>query len=1181
MAISKIKIGDIEHELQTTIQNVDGLQDALDAKPSTDTKNTAGSTNSSSKLYLIGATSQASNPQTYSHDTAYVGTDGHLYSNSSQVVNLANTQTISGAKTFTSALKILNGSAAGAFVLGANVNSTGLTANTRKLGRMGVPAFTSDGSTVNSTVAGISFDAQQYANFADFGGHPNNASSIAPDVIRFVVANAHNNSVSGSRTLALQISKQNGLTDTAGAPASVLGAKFFVPLIATESITASGGVVGNVTGNLTGTADKSIGDEDGNNIKSTYATKTVASTSANGLLSSTDKSHIDSMWNLWSADGTNDTLVNKVQEVLAAFDKYPEGSTIVDVLASKVNTTTTVNGHALSSDVTVSKSDVGLGNVDNVKQYSASNPPPYPVTSVNSKTGVVSLAKGDVGLGNVDNVKQYSASNPPPYPVTSVAGKTGDVTLAKSDVGLGNVDNKSSATIRSEITSSNVTTALGYTPVSKAGGSMDNNATLKFSTYGTRFITITGNSITADMSNETGGWAGNFAAVKHKDPNSTATDGTTTTTMLGWYGGATALNYIYMGGSYSDPYMKMTPAGQFTFKNTPKVGTTNVALATDIPTNLSDLTADASHRTVTDTEKATWNAKSSFSGSYNDLTNKPTIPTVNNGTLTIQKNGTNVATFTANQSGNATANITVPTKVSELTNDSQYLTSYTETDPTVPSWAKAASKPSYDLGEINDTTSYVKMTAAERTKLSGIAANANNYSLPYRLASYQASGTGSVNDPNNATETGFYYVSSSSTNRPPFSQSSNLDYRLLVTAYGTTWLQQIATDFRCDDIFYRRKENNTWKPWVKIYPIDEATTSAKGLMSSSDKTKLDGIATGANKTTVDTALSSTSTNPVQNKVVNTALGGKLDKNGWSTAKSALTYTGDASDENLAIVLGKRYLQFIDDTYNSNDKYDFPPTKSGTIALTSDLNAKADKSEGIFFIQGTGTTAGTWKGTSDRITSYYDGLTIKYKIGIAGASTTTLNINSLGAKTVYRFSTTKLTTQFPVGSIITLTYHADLNSGCWITNDYDSNTNTYQRVYESSNDVEYPITTRYNTTDGASYYAEYGRYTNGVTINPSTNTITASKFKGNVSGNEVVVNEYLIIPHDMDTGAGCNIFDESSSADKPVLAFLGNNGNEDVILRYIATPEKNYDAANKSYVDNKVAEIQQAILNGEW
>jgi hypothetical protein len=48
--------------------------------------------------------------------------------------------------------------------------------------------------------------------------------------------------------------------------------------------------------------------------------------------------------------------------------------------------------------------------------------------------------------------------------VDSVAGRTGIVTLTNSDVGLGSVENKSSATIRSEITSSNVTGALGFTP---------------------------------------------------------------------------------------------------------------------------------------------------------------------------------------------------------------------------------------------------------------------------------------------------------------------------------------------------------------------------------------------------------------------------------------------------------------------------------------------------------------------------------------------------------------------------------------------------------------------------------------------------------------------------------------------------------------------------------------------
>ena len=69
-----------------------------------------------------------------------------------------------------------------------------------------------------------------------------------------------------------------------------------------------------------------------------------------------------------------------------------------------------------------------------------------------------------------------------------------------------------------------------------------------------------------------------------------------------------------------------------------------------------------------------------------------------------------------------------------------------------------------------------------------------------------------------------------------------------------------------------------------------ASTSTAGLMSASDKTKLNGIATGANKTTVDSALSSTSTNPVQNKAINTELGKKLSLSG-GTMTGALTTKG--------------------------------------------------------------------------------------------------------------------------------------------------------------------------------------------------------------------------------------------------------------------------------------------------
>ena len=87
-----------------------------------------------------------------------------------------------------------------------------------------------------------------------------------------------------------------------------------------------------------------------------------------------------------------------------------------------------------------------------------------------------------------------------------------------------------------------------------------------------------------------------------------------------------------------------------------------------------------------------------FTGAYSDLTGKPTIPAAaNNGTLTIQKNGTNVQTFTANQSSNVTANITVPTKVSELTNDSGYITSNLITG------VKGDSESSYRTGNVNIT----------------------------------------------------------------------------------------------------------------------------------------------------------------------------------------------------------------------------------------------------------------------------------------------------------------------------------------------------------------------------------------------------------------------------------------------------------------------------------------------
>ena len=94
----------------------------------------------------------------------------------------------------------------------------------------------------------------------------------------------------------------------------------------------------------------------------------------------------------------------------------------------------------------------------------------------------------------------------------------------------------------------------------------------------------------------------------------------------------------------------------------------------------------------------------------------------------------------------------------------------------------------------------------------------------------------------------------------------------------------------------------------KIDKVDGKGLSTNDY-TNEDKTKLTGIETGATKTTVDSALSSTSANPIQNKVIATALDGKLDKSGG-------TITGDlALNGNLNITSGNQVngdLKFIGD-----------------------------------------------------------------------------------------------------------------------------------------------------------------------------------------------------------------------------------------------------------------------------
>ena len=205
-----------------------------------------------------------------------------------------------------------------------------------------------------------------------------------------------------------------------------------------------------------------------------------------------------------------------------------------------------------------------------------------------------SYSKSEVGLGNVDNVKQYSASNPPPYPVTSVNGKTGAVNLDADDVDARPAD---------------------WMP-----------------TY-------------ADVGADRAG-----AAASAVSGHNTNTD------------------------AHND-----------------------IRLLISTLTNRLDALANSDDTTLDQMAEVAKYIKD----------NRNLIDQITTGKVSVDDIVNNLTTNVSNKPLSAAQGvalkalidaITVPTKVSQLTNDKNYLT--TETDPTVPSWAKAATKPSYSKSEV-------------------------------------------------------------------------------------------------------------------------------------------------------------------------------------------------------------------------------------------------------------------------------------------------------------------------------------------------------------------------------------------------------------------------------------------------------------------------------------------------
>lgn len=199
-------------------------------------------------------------------------------------------------------------------------------------------------------------------------------------------------------------------------------------------------------------------------------------------------------------------------------------------------------------------------------------------------------------------------------------------------------------------------------------------------------------------------------------------------------------------------------------------------------------------------------SKVAASGSYNDLSNKPSIPSVGNGTVTIKQAGTVKGTFTMNQSGNATVELS---------------------DSNTNTWRGIQNNLT------SDSTSD-SLSAAQGKVLKGL--------VDSKVTESQNVAT----DLNNIKSTGIHHISASTSNNPTGTHGTLFAEFNVGTPYQI-WLPDNS------NTAYKRNyttSTSSWGNWTQLKFTDTvysaATQSANGLMSPSDKKKLDGITSGAN-----------------------------------------------------------------------------------------------------------------------------------------------------------------------------------------------------------------------------------------------------------------------------------------------------------------------------------------------
>ena len=221
-------------------------------------------------------------------------------------------------------------------------------------------------------------------------------------------------------------------------------------------------------------------------------------------------------------------------------------------------------------------------------------------------------------------------------------------------------------------------------------------------------------------------------------------------------------------------------------------------------------------------------------------------------------------------------------------------------------------------------------TNDEKNKLANIAANANNYSLPTASSSTKGgvkigSGITISNETisiSNATTSANGLMSSTDKSKLDGIAANANNYTLPDASSSTKGGVKIGSNISVSNGTISISKNNVtsalgYTPPTTNTTYNVATTSANGLMSSTDKSKLDGVATGAQVNVIETIkVNGTALTP-SSKAVNIDISGKIDKVTGATAGhiASLNANGTIADSGHGVAADSEVTSFLSTVFS--------------------------------------------------------------------------------------------------------------------------------------------------------------------------------------------------------------------------------------------------------------------------